>query len=91
MSDSEAHCKRTDDLYPKFIQFLYFNIFIHILIVILRKHTFVSEEANHIDVCISQCNLQILKNRRHSWVGHITKHNEFEESIPEGAISRKMP
>jgi len=57
----------------------------------LRKQTFVSEVANHIDVYISQYILQILKNRRHSWVGHITKHKEFEESILEGAISGKMP
>jgi len=28
---------------------------------ILREQTFVPKDANHIDVCISQCNLQILK------------------------------
>jgi hypothetical protein len=33
--------------------------------------------------------LRILKNRRHSWIGHITRHNEFVVNILEGAISGK--
>jgi hypothetical protein len=32
--------------------------------------------------------LKLLKNRHHSWIGHIITHNEFVVSIPEGAISR---
>jgi hypothetical protein len=90
VSDSGDHCKRTEDLCPKFIEFLYINIFF-ILIPILCKQTSVSKDANNIDVCISQCNLQILINRRHSWKGHIIKHNEFVVIILEGAISGKMP
>jgi hypothetical protein len=31
--------------------------------------------------------LKILKNRRHLWVGHIIRHNEFVVNILEGAIS----
>ena len=31
--------------------------------------------------------LKILKNRRHSWVGHIIRHNEFVVNILDGAIS----
>jgi hypothetical protein len=31
--------------------------------------------------------LKILKNRRHSWIGHIIRHNEFVINILEGAIS----
>ena len=57
----------------------------------MRKQKFVSKVANLIDVCISQCNLKILKNRRHSWRGHIIKHNEFVLSILEGAIPGNMP
>jgi len=26
------------------------------------------------------------KNRRHSWIGHIVRHNEFAVNILEGAI-----
>ena len=33
--------------------------------------------------------LKILKNRRHSWMGHIIRHNEFAVNILEGAISGK--
>jgi hypothetical protein len=33
--------------------------------------------------------LQILKNRRHSWMGHVIRHNEFVVNILEGAISGK--
>jgi hypothetical protein len=32
---------------------------------------------------------QILKNRRHSWIGHTVRHTEFVVNILEGAISRK--
>ena len=34
--------------------------------------------------------LKILKNRRHSLVGHIIRHNEFVENILEEAISIKQ-
>ena len=30
---------------------------------------------------------KILKNRRHSWIGHTIRHNEFVVYILEGAIS----
>jgi len=30
--------------------------------------------------------LKILNNRRHSWIGHIIRHNEFVVNILEGAI-----
>jgi hypothetical protein len=33
--------------------------------------------------------LKILKNRRHSWIGHTIRHNEFVVIIFEGAISGK--
>ena len=33
--------------------------------------------------------LKILKNRRHSWIGHTIRHNEFVVNIREGAMSRK--
>jgi hypothetical protein len=33
--------------------------------------------------------LEILNNRRHSWIGHIIRHNEFVVNILEGAISGK--
>jgi hypothetical protein len=33
--------------------------------------------------------LKILKNRRHSWIGHTVRHNEFVIHILEGAISGK--
>jgi hypothetical protein len=33
--------------------------------------------------------LKILKNRRHSWIGLIIRHNEFVVNILEGAISGK--
>ena len=33
--------------------------------------------------------LRILKNRRHSWIGHIIRHNEFVVNILEGAIFGK--
>jgi len=29
------------------------------------------------------------KNRRHSWIGHIIRHNEFALNTLEGAISGK--
>ena len=32
---------------------------------------------------------KILKNRRHSWIGHTIRHNEFVVNILEGAISGK--
>jgi hypothetical protein len=31
--------------------------------------------------------LKILKNRRHLWIGHTIRHNEFVVNILEGAIS----
>ena len=31
--------------------------------------------------------LKILKNRRHSWIGHTIGHNEFVVNVLEGAIS----
>ena len=31
--------------------------------------------------------LKILKNIRHSWIGHTIRHNEFAVNILEGAIS----
>jgi hypothetical protein len=31
--------------------------------------------------------LKILDNRRHLWIGHIIRHNEFVANILEGAIS----
>jgi len=34
--------------------------------------------------------LEILKNRRHSWIGHTIRHNEFVVNILEGAIFGKM-
>jgi hypothetical protein len=60
VSDSGARCKRTEELYPKWLQFLYSNNF-NILILILRKQPFVSKDADLIDIRISQCKLQILK------------------------------
>jgi len=33
--------------------------------------------------------LKILQERRHSWIGHIIRHNEFVVNILEGAISGK--
>jgi hypothetical protein len=33
---------------------------------------------------------QTLKNRCHSWTGHIIRHNEFAVNILEGVISGKM-
>jgi len=33
--------------------------------------------------------LKILKNRRHSWIGHTIRHNEFLVNILEGAIFGK--
>ena len=33
--------------------------------------------------------LKILKNRRHPWIGHTIRHNEFVVNILEGAISGK--
>ena len=33
---------------------------------------------------------KILKNRRHSWMGHIIRHNEFVVKVLKGAISRKV-
>ena len=31
--------------------------------------------------------LKILKHRRHSWIGHTLRHNEFVVNILEGGIS----
>ena len=31
--------------------------------------------------------LEILKNRRHSWIGHAIRHNEYVVNILEGKIS----
>jgi len=33
--------------------------------------------------------LKISKNRRHSWIGHTIRYNEFVVNILEGAISGK--
>jgi hypothetical protein len=33
--------------------------------------------------------LNFLKNRRHSWIWHIIRHNEFVVNILEGEISGK--
>jgi len=33
--------------------------------------------------------LEILKNRRHSWIGHTVRHNDFVVNILEGAIFGK--
>jgi hypothetical protein len=33
--------------------------------------------------------LKILKNRRHSWIGHTIRHNKWMVNILEGAISGK--
>ena len=33
--------------------------------------------------------LKILKNRHHSWIGHIIRHNDFVVNILEGALSGK--
>jgi hypothetical protein len=33
--------------------------------------------------------LKILKNRCHSWIGHIIRHNEFVVNILERALSGK--
>jgi hypothetical protein len=33
--------------------------------------------------------LKILKNKRHSWIQQIIRHNEFVLNILEGAISGK--
>jgi len=33
--------------------------------------------------------LKIFKSRRHSWIGHTIRRNEFVVNILEGAISRK--
>jgi len=33
--------------------------------------------------------LEILKNRRHSWIGHTVRHKEFVVNILEGAIFGK--
>jgi len=33
--------------------------------------------------------LKMLNNRRHSWIGHIIRHNEFVVNIMVGAISGK--
>jgi hypothetical protein len=32
---------------------------------------------------------EILKNRRHSWIGHTVRRNEFVVNVLERAISRK--
>jgi hypothetical protein len=31
-----------------------------------------------------------LKNKRHSWIGHIIRHNEFVVNIYEGEIHGKQ-
>ena len=33
--------------------------------------------------------LKMLKNRRHSWIGHTIRHNEFVVNLLKGAISGK--
>jgi len=33
--------------------------------------------------------LKIIQNRRHSWIGHTVRHNEFVVDILEGTISGK--
>jgi hypothetical protein len=33
--------------------------------------------------------LKILKNKRHSWIGHTIRHNEFVVNVHEGAIFGK--
>jgi len=33
--------------------------------------------------------LKILNNRRHSWIGHIIRHNKFVVNILDGVISGK--
>jgi len=33
--------------------------------------------------------LKIHQNRRHSWIGHTIRHNEFVANIREGAISER--
>ena len=33
----------------------------------------------------------IVRSRRHSWIGHTVRHNEFVVNILEGAILGKMP
>ena len=33
--------------------------------------------------------LKVLRNRRHSWIGHTIRRNEFVVNILEGAISGK--
>jgi len=33
--------------------------------------------------------LKILQNRRHSWIGHIIRHNEFVVNVLGGEISGK--
>jgi len=34
--------------------------------------------------------LKIIQNRRHSWIGHTFRHNEFVVNIFEGAIFGKV-
>lgn len=34
-----------------------------------------------------RCLMNILKDRRHSWIGHIIRHNEFTLSILEGIVT----
>jgi hypothetical protein len=38
---------------------------------------------------IRNITFKILKHRRHSWIEHIIRHNEFVVNILEGAISGK--
>ena len=33
--------------------------------------------------------LKIIQNRRHSWIGHTVRHNEFVANVLEGAIAGK--
>jgi len=38
---------------------------------------------------IRKISFKILKRRRHSWIGHTVRHNEFVVNILEGAIFGK--
>jgi len=58
---------------------------------ILYKQIFESKDAITVDVCISQRNLQILKNGPLSWIGHLGKHYEFLVNVLEGVMWEKRP
>jgi hypothetical protein len=47
-----------------------------------RFHQRAKEESE-----IRKITFKIKKNRRHSWIGHTVRHNEFVVDIPEEAIS----